>query len=120
MTSKTVLIIDDTEMMADFLELNFKNNGFAVRTAYSFKEAKEILEKESCSPSAFCAVISDRELGDNDGDGTDLLKIVEENFPSARRFLMSGSTEPKEHNAEQFLLKPFNPDIIINKLKAVT
>jgi CheY-like chemotaxis protein len=47
MTEKTILIVDDEEVLRDMLEKAFRSKNYSVRSAESAEKALEILRKES-------------------------------------------------------------------------
>ncbi len=100
-----ILMVDDAEIMRkivkDFLES--RKDHYEVSTAEDGEEALAIMKKTS---PPFDLVITDTEMPRM--GGIELTEWVKTNFPKIPVILTSGAEEPKNHQADIFLAKPFN------------
>ncbi len=113
---KTVLVVDDNEIMRksvvaltkiyypDAVILETENGAVAWRKIVHIDGMIDLL-------------ISDTEMPVM--GGVELIEVVKRNFPDIFTVLMSGNLEPKGHQADIFLLKPFAPGIFLAAIKEV-
>ncbi len=104
-----ILLVDDNEQIIDILSDFFTLNSCEVHTAYTGKEALDVLAKEDIE-----VVILDVKLPDI--NGVNLLDTIKENRPTTSVIMATGYYDPKfvvdamKKGASDFLLKPFELD----------
>lgn len=114
---RLILIIDDEFIILESLRIQlerFLPDSIEVETAYSGEEAYEILQDIASEGWELLLVISDFNLGD--AKGTDILLRIKDDFPLARRILLSGQagsdqeieTYIRDTNLDLFLSKPWD------------
>jgi DNA-binding NtrC family response regulator len=117
---QTVLVIDDERVIADTLAAILRHNGFKALAVYSGEDAIEAAQK--ISPSY--AVVSDILLGGM--SGIDVAIEIRKRCPECAVILFSGALAASDlldkaraqgHEFE-ILAKPFDPDTLIDKLRA--
>lgn len=89
----SVLLIDDDDGNRLTLSALLEGEGFDVREARSFAEARKLLSE----PPPFALVLADQHLGD--GLGSELLPLVHSRLPHAKTVLMSGSADDTPSSA---------------------
>jgi DNA-binding NtrC family response regulator len=113
---KTVLIVDDEEMVRKSTSRTMRLLGFDIIEAASFSGAVEILNH--CQPDL---VFTDFRLGD--GTGYDVIKAARQRFPSLPIILTSGDLaeagvmQAIELGACAFVAKPFSIEYVGSALK---
>jgi len=101
-----VLVVDDEPAIVRALGRLLRRHGHDLRTAASAAEALTVLE--GFSPEV---VISDFKM---DGlNGLELLRIVADRFPGARRILLSGYAEGVDDPTILFLTKPYDAQALL-------
>lgn len=111
MSIDKILIVDDEEIMRNFLAETLRRKHIDVTTASNGNEALKILEK-----STFDMIITDMKMGGM--TGIDLLRKVKESFPSTLVVLITGfgsvenAVEAMRLGAFNYLIKPFTPETI--------
>src|SRR5690606_36675473 len=89
---------------------------FAVSTAYSIEEAKQLFDQ-----TKFKLILTDVRLPD--GDGVKILKYVKEENPTIQVILMTGYTDIKtavnamKLGAFDYVAKPINSDQILDTIQ---
>ncbi len=112
---KTLLAVDDSATMRKVLEITFSGEDFNVLTADSSDAA---LGKLGEKPDV---VVIDTSLGSDDGYA--LAKDVRKQAPSAAIVLLSSRQAPydaikgKESGADDFMDKPFDTQLMIDKVR---
>ncbi|MDP1625191.1 MAG: response regulator [bacterium] len=96
--TRTLLLVEDTDILRDLLEFALESHHFVVVAKSSFAAGLRAIQKQE-----YFAIITDQFLGD--GHGTDLLEEAKVEQPNALRYLMSSAPEPKGHCAHTFLSK---------------
>ncbi len=119
-TKKKILLVDDDPSLSKILKTILQNQGYAVDTAETGKEA---LERFQCN--FYDLALIDMKLPDI--SGADLLSMVCDSAKNTIKIVITGypTSENKEksfkNGANDFLVKPINPErlleIIRNKLK---
>jgi DNA-binding NtrC family response regulator len=112
---KKILIVDDEEVIIDFLSYEFNHCGFQVHTANSGNLAISILKNSKVD-----IVLSDVRM--KDGNGYDLLAYVNSNKLKVAFYFMSADLniskdDFQKHQIEGFFAKPFNIEDMLNTLK---
>lgn len=111
-----VLIVDDEKDFVEMFSLRLKGQGEKVSTAFSGKEALEVLEKESID-----VVILDIRMPGM--DGIDTLKQIKALFPMVEVILLTGhgsaetAVEGMKLGAFDYLMKPADFEDIKVKLE---
>lgn len=112
---KKILIVDDEEIILEYLayELNF--SGFYVQKAISGNEAISILKNET-----FDLILSDVRM--KDGNGFELLDYVKKNNLKLNFYFMSADLSLTDAEFQQYQIaghfrKPFDFDELIRVLK---
>ena len=115
-TSPTVLVVEDNDVVSDFLEGALRAYGYRVLLAATPDQAVEQCRHES---SAICALIADVRLGGRDGFKTACMlmpihpemKVI---FTSGYPFehLVRDGLLPADLQKTMFLQKPFLPSEI--------
>jgi two-component system chemotaxis response regulator CheY len=108
--------------MRMILGRNLKELGYEVREAANGREALEILETEKASVDLVLADWNMPEL-----NGFDLLKRLRQNPELASVVIVMVTTETEldrmsaalEAGANEYIMKPFNKDILLEKLQMV-
>ena len=116
MTTKNILVIDDDVSFCMLLNTFLTRKGFAVSTAYSIEEAKQLFGQ-----TKFDLILTDVRLPD--GDGVEILKYVKEEDPTIQVVLMTGYTDIKtavnamKLGAFDYVAKPINSDQILDTVR---
>lgn len=115
--NRNILIVDDETMVTDFLQPYLSKSGFGVFIAHTGKEALELFRKHSIS-----LVILDLMLPDITGE--EICKTIRS---IARTPIIMLTAKVQESNilaglrmgADDYLVKPASPRIVVAKVKAV-
>ena len=114
MKNYTVLIVEDSLVVAKFLTLAFKNAGFKIKSASDGYEALEKAIKDDIN-----LIVTDLNMPEM--DGITLLKNLKENSGTAKIpvILISSSVPGKKElsGSYAFLKKPFKEENIIGIAK---
>ncbi len=110
---KTILVIDDDEMMRGLLTAQLERNGYKVKTADNWKDGIEICKKEKID-----LVILDHWLQDITG-----LEVIDElmrNCEKINAIMISGKSLTK-HLPEgiEFMQKPFTKDELLDTINKI-
>ena len=81
-----ILLVDDSPNILKALLRSFKDEGYKIFTAYSAKEALDLLSRESVD-----LIISDQNMPEI--SGIDLLKLVMVKYPQIIRLMLTGTTD---------------------------
>jgi len=116
---ETVLIVDDEKNYPPILSAVLEEDGFEALTAYSGKEALEILNN-----AAVDLVLTDMKMSAM--DGMELLERIKQNDPELPVIMMTAhgtvekAVEAMQKGAYNYLLKPFeNEQLVIYVNKAI-
>jgi CheY-like chemotaxis protein len=118
-TRMKVLLVDDDRSLTRSLAAILRSAGYIITTAHNGAEAIEASKN-----TAFEAVILDIKLPDI--DGIELLKIIKAVDPIIGTLMLSGAAtledavETLNQGADAFILKPVDPDDLLNKLGTLT
>lgn len=112
-----ILIIEDDDILAEGVKMNLALAGFGCRTAGSLDEGARILGKESCD-----LLILDVNLPD--GDGLSFARRVRKKGNLPVIFLTAKDMDEDvmrgfETGADDYVTKPFNVQILIQRVRAV-
>lgn len=116
MATNNILVIDDDVSFCMLLNTFLTRKGFAVSTAYSIEEAKQLFDQ-----TKFQLILTDVRLPD--GDGVEILKYVKEENPTIQVILMTGYTDIKtavnamKLGAFDYVAKPINSDQILDTIQ---
>jgi two-component system response regulator AtoC len=111
-----VLIVEDNENFRLMLELNFKKANLPFESCASAKEAFEVFNRDIFSVGVF-------DLKLPDIDGLELLTQILEVAPEFPVFIITAygdiktAVEAVKKGASDFIQKPFDPDLLINKIQ---
>ena len=116
--NKTILIVDDNFRAFKSLTLNFKAQGYDTRYASCGAEALEALSRE-----AFCVILLDLMLGDEDGrDVLDKIKVL----PAAPPVIMitgyagiDSAVDSIKRGAYNYMQKPVDFDKLLDMIETV-
>lgn len=101
-----ILAVDDDRLVRMNLSLTLGREGFAVDTASSFDEARDLLARE-----VYDLVLTDLDLAG--ADGLELARLALSGCPSAKVILVTGSASDlcaesaRQAGIEAILVKPF-------------
>lgn len=115
-TTKSILVIDDDVSFCMLLNTFLTRKGYAVSTAYSIEEAKQLFDEIK-----FNLILTDVRLPD--GDGVEILKYVKDENPAIQVILMTGYTDIKtavsamKLGAFDYVAKPINSDQILDTIQ---
>jgi DNA-binding response OmpR family regulator len=114
-----VLIVDDDEMTCAMLKFLLEEEGFSVSVANTPESAMNLLERR-----AFHAIISDL-VFDGDDSGLDFCQRLREDGYEIPVIIVSAKTGLIERvaglraGADDYILKPFDPSELVERVKAV-
>lgn len=113
-----LLLIDDDQELCELLSSWLSQEGFQVRACHDGQSARRALAETSPA-----AVVLDVMLPD--GSGLELLKQLRSDHPDLPVLMLSARGEPLDRilglelGADDYLAKPFNPDELMARVKAV-
>jgi CheY-like chemotaxis protein len=120
---KTILLIDDDDMIREMYEINFKAKGFDLLTAGGGKEGIALLEKIKDLPRLILLDLLMPEMS-----GYDVLEIIKKNNKTKNIpvFLLTNLSAPEDQTklgikkgAEGYLVKSkYTPQEILDKIKS--
>jgi two-component system chemotaxis response regulator CheY len=113
------LVVDDSRAVRMLLAKTLKKLGYEVREAANGREALEVIEAEK---SALTLVLADWNMPEI--DGLDMLKRLRQNPALSSLAVVMVTTETEidriaealEAGANEYVMKPFTPDILVEKL----
>jgi two-component system, response regulator RegA len=114
---KSVLVVDDDDLVSELLETALTERGLPVLRASNIPEALAHI-----SSGTLRYAVIDLKLAD--GNGVDLVKCLKEQQPSARAIILSGygdlptAVAAVKAGAADFLTKPVDPDTLVSVLLA--
>jgi DNA-binding NtrC family response regulator len=106
-----ILVIDDEDIMREYVEESLVRAGYSVRSASNGKDGLAALKSGS-----FDIVVTDLKM--TPMDGLDVVKRVRRDYPSARCIVMTAygtietAVQAMKDGAEDYILKPFTPDAL--------
>jgi len=116
--SPHILVVDNEQPMCEIIKQSLQLEKFSVKTANSGQDAISILGQES-----FDVVVTDLKM--QNVDGLQLLRYVKENSPSTEIILITAyasqetALEAMKSGAYDYLIKPFNMDELILRIKRI-
>jgi two-component system, chemotaxis family, chemotaxis protein CheY len=116
------LVVDDSKAVRMILAKTLKELGFEVREAANGREALEVIEVEKTAVSLVLADWNMPEI-----DGLELLKRLRQKPELASLVVVMVTTETElgqmtaalEAGANEYIMKPFTKDILVEKLQLV-
>jgi YesN/AraC family two-component response regulator len=118
MSTVKILVVDDEKIICRGCEKILSDAGYGVKTTLSAKNALDMLKEE-----AFDIVITDLKMPEM--SGTELLKIIKQNYPHISVIVITGystvetAIEAMQLGAFDYLPKPFTSDqvnVVIQKV----
>lgn len=119
-SKKTVLLVEDQEMVQDLVTEILEDEGFKVVSAYNGKEALEISSTYSGTIDLMLTDVIMPEM-----NGKELAAKIKETKPELKILFMSGYTGEEMRtrgvleSGTNFIQKPFTPDLLIQKVLEV-
>jgi two-component system chemotaxis response regulator CheY len=116
------LVVDDSRAVRMILAKTLKELGYEVREAANGREALEVIEAEK---TAVALVLADWNMPEI--NGLDLLKQLRQNPELSRLVVIMVTTETEldqmaaalEAGANEYVMKPFTKEILVEKLQLV-
>jgi DNA-binding response OmpR family regulator len=105
-SEQTILVVEDSERLNEFIATQLKKNGYAITQAYNGKQAFKFLKTGS-----FCLVILDIKLGDI--DGLQILKTIRSQDKTLPVMIVSSISDDETKiegfriGCDDYLTKPF-------------
>jgi two-component system chemotaxis response regulator CheY len=121
MSSKTALIVDDSPTMRQMVSFTLTNAGFAVVEA---KDGKDAINKVAAG-SKMDVVVTDLNMPEMDGITLikELRKMASFKFTPILMLTTESAMEKKqagkEAGATGWIVKPFNPDVLLKTIAKV-
>jgi two-component system nitrogen regulation response regulator GlnG len=116
--SSRILIIDDEDYLRRTLAMILRRAGYTVDLAASAKEAENSLQACSYELAFLDIKLQDR-------SGLELLPELRCNYPNMRVVILSAHDklesliEANQHGAFDYLLKPVDPPVILEKVREI-
>lgn len=114
--SVTILLVDDEQELRDIFASELRESSFTVHTADGVDSALAILQNQNVD-----VVVSDLYMPG--GTGLDLIAKLKNMGHKAPFLLVSGDDaivpEAKQKGVKDVLVKPFEPEDLIQKIKSV-
>ncbi len=113
----SVLVVDDEKSIVEFIELNLKRQGFSVLKAYKGQDGISIARESNPS-----VIVLDVMLPDT--DGFEVCRSIRE-FSMAPIIMLTARGEDVdkiiglEMGADDYMVKPFNPRVLVAKINAM-
>ena len=111
-----ILIVEDDVTFSLMLNTWLGKKGFEVHTANSLSDARKRIGE-----NPYTLILSDLRLPD--GDGTDLLSWVKNDYPALPVIMMTSyadiqtAVQSMKLGASDYIAKPLNPDELLKKIK---
>lgn len=112
-----ILVVEDDRVIATGLEYSLQQEGYEVRNAYFYKEAREYIDKEE-----FDLYLLDITLPD--GNGYDLCKEIKKKKDTPVIFLTALEDEVNvvmglDFGADDYIVKPFRIRELMSRIRSV-
>ncbi|MEQ8190825.1 MAG: response regulator transcription factor [Candidatus Eremiobacterota bacterium] len=113
----SILVVDDEKSIVEFIELNLKRQGFSVLKAYKGQDGINIARESNPS-----VIVLDVMLPDT--DGFEVCRSIRE-FSMAPIIMLTARGEDVdkiiglEMGADDYMVKPFNPRVLVAKINAM-
>jgi len=113
----SILVVDDEKSIVEFIELNLKRQGFSVLKAYKGQDGINIARENNPS-----VIVLDVMLPDI--DGFEVCRSIRE-FSMAPIIMLTARGEDVdkiiglEMGADDYMVKPFNPRVLVAKINAM-
>jgi CheY-like chemotaxis protein len=108
LSERVVLVVDDEELLRQYMSRTLRHAGYRVLEAEDGAEAKRLLEM--LGPTVIGLVVSDIAMPKMTGD--QLAMMMAERWPTVPILLVSGQGGPRTDYQGSFLPKPFLPDAL--------
>jgi DNA-binding NtrC family response regulator len=119
--TKTVLVVDDSQMQCEALKEILESAGVRTVTACNADDAFALMESEKPSVALFDLILGDGE------NGVDLYKALHEKYPKLKGIIYTGYGPEEEvrlivdaiHEGmiDEFLRKPMAPEEVVDAVK---
>ena len=115
-----VISIDDSKAVLKYVEWVFSASSHTVETEISGREALKKLQKDS---SQYDLILLDWEMPELDGIG--FLKELKKNNIKIPVAMLTSKNNEKDireaisYGVEEFIMKPFTPEILIEKIEEI-
>jgi DNA-binding response OmpR family regulator len=103
-----VLVVDDEELVRQYMTRTLRHSGYRVLQAEDSADAKKLLE--TLGPTVIGLVVSDIAMPKLTGD--QLATTIAERWPTVPILLVSGQGGPPGNYQGSFLAKPILPDVL--------
>jgi len=119
-TTHTLLSVDDSKAVHAFIQRSFDGSPFQVVHAYSAADATKVLNERSAQ---FSLILLDWEMPEM--SGPEYLPILKERFPHLPVIMLTSKNAAEDiekmllAGASEYIMKPFTPDILIEKINSV-
>ncbi|MCX5712146.1 MAG: response regulator [Candidatus Omnitrophica bacterium] len=116
--AKRILVVDDEAELVELVKMRLEANGYSVLTAYDGKEALDIAKKEMPD-----LIILDLMLPKIDGYKVCRMLKFDEKYKKipiimfTARALESDKKVGLEVGADDYMVKPFEPELLLSKIK---
>ncbi|HTV53601.1 MAG TPA: response regulator [Terriglobia bacterium] len=115
-SAKRILLVDDDAPLRMVLARTFASAGYTVAQAASAQEAIQI---QAVEPEPIDLLLTDVRMSSM--NGRDLAEVLRARDPAMKIIYISGCSDPRaasEKNRSDFLMKPFKPTILLEKVQA--
>jgi DNA-binding response OmpR family regulator len=114
---ETILVVDDEEPIAEFLQLNLVREGFKVALAYNGKDALKAVHQHKPHLILLDVMLPDM-------DGFDICRKIRETTSVPIIFVTARDEDVDkilglETGADDYVVKPFNPKELVARIKAI-
>lgn len=122
-TKHTIVSIDDSRAVHAFLDRCLSENGGEQFSFIHAMGVKEGIDKIAASSDKIALVLLDWEMPDI--TGFDGLPMILEKWPEMKIVMLTTKNNPDdimkmlERGAKEYMMKPFTPDILFEKLHSV-
>jgi DNA-binding NtrC family response regulator len=113
-TEKTILVVEDDDVLLELLRILFESKGFKVMTSKDGQDAIQLFKKNA---ESIPVVISD--MGLPNVGGWEVLRRLKEINPTVKVILSSGFLKPElreemiKQGAVDFIQKPYNVKALV-------
>lgn len=121
MANKKILVVDDEAQLIDMVKMRLEANGYDVITAYNGQEGLDKARRESPD-----LIILDLMLPKIDGYKVCRMLKFDEKYKNIPIILFTARAQQedeklgKEVGADAYITKPFEPQVLLEKIKQLT
>jgi DNA-binding response OmpR family regulator len=121
MANKKILVVDDEAQLVDMVKMRLEANGYDVITAYNGQEGLDKARRESPD-----LIILDLMLPKIDGYKVCRMLKFDEKYKNIPIILFTARAQQedeklgKEVGADAYITKPFEPQVLLEKIKQLT